>query len=278
MTGASPRQRSLARLSELGIRPDRDLGQHFLVDDNLLGVIGRLADLRPDDVVYEPGAGLGVLTAWLAERVAQVHAVEVDRRLEQGLSRSLEGFGNVVVHWGDAMRLDAGALRPEPTAFVSNLPYHVAAPLVLESIADLPRCERWCVLVQREVAQRLGARLGDPLWGGPSVLCALAFEPAGRHPVSRTVFVPPPNVDSMLIAFRRSPRWPELAPDWDAIRTCVHAAFAHRRKTLPNSLALAGWAERSAAEAACVAAGIDPRARAEAVLPDDLVALARLRP
>jgi 16S rRNA (adenine1518-N6/adenine1519-N6)-dimethyltransferase len=273
---SAPRQVTLARLAELGLRPDRDLGQHFLVDDNVLGVIERLARLESGDVALEVGAGVGTLTARLADRCAHVHAVEIDRRLEEALVRTLAGRGNVSVHWGDAMRLDLGAFEPPATAFVSNLPYHVAAPLVLDSIGGLPAVERWCVLVQREVADRLTAAPGDPLYGGPSALCALALEPAGRHAVSRRVFVPVPNVDSALIAFVRGARWPELAADWPRVVETVRAAFAYRRKTLANALALAGWAnDRAAAAAACAAAGVDGSARAEALPPEAFVALAR---
>jgi 16S rRNA (adenine1518-N6/adenine1519-N6)-dimethyltransferase len=273
---STPRQVTLARLAELGLRPDRDLGQHFLVDDNVLGVIERLAALARDDVALEIGAGVGTLTAHLAGRCAHVHTVEIDRGLEEALARTLAGHANVSVHWGDAMRLDLGAFRPPATAFVANLPYHVAAPLVLDSIGGLPGIRRWCVLVQREIAERLTASPGDALYGAPSALCALALEPAGRHAVSRSVFVPVPNVDSMLVAFTRSPAWGELAGDWPQITATVRAAFAYRRKTLGNALALAGWrSDRAAVEAACRAAGVDSGARAEALPVESFVALAR---
>ena len=135
---------------------------------------------------------------------------------------------------------------------------------------------RWCVLVQREIAERLTAGVGDSLYGGPSVLCALALEPAGRHAVSRSVFIPVPNVDSMLIAFARRPEWSGLAADWPRVSATVRAAFAYRRKTLANALALAGWRDdRGAVEAACRAAGVDPRMRAEALPPEAFLALAR---
>jgi 16S rRNA (adenine1518-N6/adenine1519-N6)-dimethyltransferase len=275
---SAPRQVTLARLAELGLRPDKDLGQHFLVDDNLLGVIERLAALAPDDVALEIGAGVGTLTAHLARHCAHVHAVEIDRRLEVALDRTLAGYENVTVHWGDAMRLDLTRFEPLATAFVANLPYHVAAPLVLDSIGGLPRVERWCVLVQREIAERLTASPGAALYGGPSVLSALALEPTGRHPVSRSVFVPVPNVDSTLIAFTRRAEWGELAGDWPAIVTTVRAAFAYRRKTVANALALAGWRERAAVGVALAAAGIDPGARAETLAPEAFALLARTRP
>jgi 16S rRNA (adenine1518-N6/adenine1519-N6)-dimethyltransferase len=273
-----PRQVTLARLAELGLRPDRELGQHFLVDDNLLGVIERLAALRPDDVALEIGAGVGTLTAFLADRCAYVHAIEIDRRLEQALTRTLGERTNVTVHWGDAMRLDLAALRPPSTAFVANLPYHVAAPLILESIGGLPAVERWCVLVQREIAERLVAAPGSALYGAPSVLSALALEPTGRHAVARTVFVPVPNVDSSLVAFKRRSEWGSLAGDWPEIVATVRAAFAYRRKTLVNALVLAGWRpDRASVEAACGAVGIAAKARAETLPGEVFVALARTR-
>ena len=273
---SAPRQVTLARLAELGLRPDRELGQHFLVDDNLLGVIERLAGLKPDDVALEIGAGVGTLTARLAAGCAHVHAVEIDRRLEEALMRTLEGHANVTVHWGDAMRLDLTALQPPATAFVANLPYHVAAPLILDSIGDLPGIERWCVLVQKEIGERLTATPGTQLYGGPSVLSALALEPTGRHAVSRSVFVPVPNVDSILVAFARRPEWPALAADWPTIVATVRAAFAYRRKTVANALTLAGWrASRALVGDACTVAGVDPGARAEALAPDAFLRLAR---
>jgi 16S rRNA (adenine1518-N6/adenine1519-N6)-dimethyltransferase len=269
-----PRQPTLRRLQEHGLRPNRELGQHFLLDDNLLGVIDRLAPLPADAVVLEIGAGVGTLTEHLAARVALVHAVEIDRKLEPALDEVLVEHPNVRLHWGDAMRLELAALDPPPTAFVANLPYNVAAPLILRSIDALPAVETWCCLVQKEAADRFLAAAGEDAYGAPSVLCGLAFEPLGRHAVSRSVFVPVPNVDSSLVAFRRRAGWPELAPRWPRILAVVSGGFAHRRKTLSNSLALAGWGSREQIASACAAAGIDPRVRAEALAPPAFVALA----
>jgi 16S rRNA (adenine1518-N6/adenine1519-N6)-dimethyltransferase len=272
-----PRQRTLRRLAEHNLRPNRELGQHFLVDDNLLGVIDRLADLHPGDVVLEIGAGVGTLTEHLAAQVARVLAVEIDRKLEPALAEVLDEHANVELHFGDAMRLDLGALEPKPTAFVANLPYNVAAPLILRSIDALPSVRTWCCLIQREVADRFLAAAGEEAYGAPSVLCGLAFEPAGRHAVSRSVFLPVPNVESSLVAFRRRADWSELAERWPAILAVVSAGFAHRRKTLANSLSLAGWASRPEIERICEATGIDPRIRAEALAPPAFLALATAR-
>jgi 16S rRNA (adenine1518-N6/adenine1519-N6)-dimethyltransferase len=255
---------------KLPVAPNRELGQHFLVDENILGVIGRLAELEGDDVVLEVGPGLGVLTEYLAERVALVHAVELDRGLEPHLNERLRGRENVELLFGDALRLDLAALDPAPTKFVANLPYNVATPLIVESLDGLPSVGHWTVMVQREVADRLFARPGTKAYGAVSVLVQLAAERSGFHPVSRTVFRPPPNVDSALVAFRRT----GLPENFDDIKRVVEAAFAHRRKTLPNSLELAGLAPRTRSAEALAAINREPSVRAEALEPDEFVALA----
>ena len=252
----------------MSVRPKKQLGQHFLVDENILGVIERLAELRPEDVVLEIGPGLGVLTTRLADRAGHVHAVELDRSLAPHLA-VLADRPNVDLHWGDALQLDLAALDPAPTKLVANLPYNVATPIVAESLDGMPSLELWTVMVQREVADRFFASPSTKAYGGVSVLVQLASERTGFHPVSRTVFRPPPNVDSALVAFRRVP----LPDDFARIKQVVDASFAHRRKTLPNSIALAGLASRDAAAAALAAIGRPPETRAEALAPREFVAL-----
>jgi 16S rRNA (adenine1518-N6/adenine1519-N6)-dimethyltransferase len=242
----------------------KEYGQHFLVDRNILEVIGRLAELGPDDVVLEIGPGQGVLTRYLAERVALVHAVEIDRGLEPALN---DLPANVDLVFGDALRVE---LPQDATKLVANLPYNVATPLIVESLDGLPQIGLWCVMVQREVADRLFAEPGTKAYGAVSVLVQLAAERIGFHAVSRTVFRPPPNVDSALVAFRRKP----LPPHFRRVKEVVTAAFAHRRKTLPNSLALAGLAPREQAAEALAAIGRPAEARAEALAPPEFVALA----
>jgi 16S rRNA (adenine1518-N6/adenine1519-N6)-dimethyltransferase len=248
----------------------KELGQHFLVDENLLGVIGRLAQLEREDVVLEVGPGLGVLTAYLADRTAHVHAVELDRSLEPGLREALEGRDNVELHFGDALRLDLAGLEPAPVKLVSNLPYNIATPLIAESLDGLPAIEVWCVMVQREVADRFFAQPSTKAYGAVSVLVQLAAERTGFHPVSRTVFRPRPNVDSALVAFRRR----ELPPSFPRVKRLASAAFAHRRKRLANSLELAGFAGRDEAVEALEAIGREPTVRAEELAPPEFVALA----
>jgi 16S rRNA (adenine1518-N6/adenine1519-N6)-dimethyltransferase len=251
-------------LAAVSARPKKEYGQHFLRDPNILEVIGRLAELGPEDVVLEIGPGQGVLTRYLAQRVRRVHAVEIDRALEPALTGLA---GNVEVVFGDALQVE---LPQDATKLVANLPYNVATPLIVESLDGLPTVELWCVMVQREVADRLFAGPRTKAYGAVSVLVQLATTRTGFHAVSRSVFRPPPNVDSALVAFRRT----ELPADWDRVKGVVTAAFAHRRKTLPNSLALAGAAPRAEAADALAAIGHPPETRAEALAPDEFVALA----
>jgi 16S rRNA (adenine1518-N6/adenine1519-N6)-dimethyltransferase len=247
----------------------RHLGQHFLVDENVLGVIGRLAELAADDVVLEIGPGAGILTAFLVERVRVVHAVEIDRSLEERLTTMLAAFPNVQLHFGDALRLDLAELDPAPGKLVANLPYNVATPVVVESLDGLPSVHRWTVMVQLEVAERFFARPATKEYGAVSVLLQLATRRTGFHPVSRTVFRPRPNVDSALVAFERT----DLPDDWPAVKRVVEGAFAHRRKTLPNSLALAGIGPREHAAAAVEAIGRPANVRAEQLEPAEFVDL-----
>jgi 16S rRNA (adenine1518-N6/adenine1519-N6)-dimethyltransferase len=249
----------------MNVAPKKRLGQHFLLDENILGVIGRLAELAPDDVVLEIGPGLGVLTRYLAARVARVHAVELDASLEPHLRNAGD---NVVLQFGDAVRLDLHAIAPDATKLVANLPYNVATPLLVESLDGLPQIERWCVMVQREVADRIFASPSTKAYGAVSVLVQLVCERTGFHPVSRSVFRPPPNVDSALVAFRRV----ALPQDFARIKKVVGAGFAHRRKTLPNSLELVGLASRAEAVDALATIGRDSTTRAEALSPQELVA------
>jgi len=244
-------------------RPKKEFGQHFLVDPNILQVIGRLAELESEDVVLEIGPGRGVLTRYLAERVRHVHAIEIDHTLEAGLA---DLPANVEVVFGDALQVE---LPQDATKLVANLPYNVATPLVVESLDGLPNIELWCVMVQREVAERFFARPGTKEYGAVSVLVQLTTQRTGFHAVSRTVFRPSPNVDSALVAFTRI----EPCAEFARVKRIVTAAFAHRRKTLPNSLALAGLTSREQAVEALAAVGHPGDTRAEVLVPQEFVAL-----
>jgi 16S rRNA (adenine1518-N6/adenine1519-N6)-dimethyltransferase len=252
------------------VRAKRELGQHFLVDENILGVIGRLAELDDDDVVLEVGPGLGVLTTYLADRVSQVYAVEVDVSLGPRLVDRLAGRPNVELRFGDALQLDLAAEAPGANKLVANLPYNIATPLIAESLDRLPELAHWTVMVQREVADRLFAQPSTKAYGAVSVLVQLVAERTGFHSVSPTVFRPRPNVDSALVAFRRT----GLPPDFRGVKRVVEGSFAHRRKQLANSLELAGVADRSRAEEAIARLGKPATVRAEELEPAEFLQLA----
>jgi 16S rRNA (adenine1518-N6/adenine1519-N6)-dimethyltransferase len=246
----------------VSVRAKKELGQHFLVDENILGVIGRLAELDESDVVLEIGPGLGVLTAFLADRVQQVYAVELDMSLGPQLVERVAGRPNVELRFGDALRLDLREAAPGAVKLVANLPYNIATPLVAESLDGLPDLELWCVMVQREVADRFFAEPSTKAYGAVSVLIQLVAERSGFHPVSRNVFRPRPNVDSAIVAFRRT----GLPANFAHVKRIVEASFAHRRKKLANSLQLAGI-DTAGAQI--------PDVRAEELEPADFLELAR---
>jgi 16S rRNA (adenine1518-N6/adenine1519-N6)-dimethyltransferase len=250
-------------------RAKRKLGQHFLVDENILGVIGRLAELAEDDIVLEIGPGLGILTTYLADRVSQVYTVELDASLGPQLIERLAGRPNVELRFGDAVKLDLAETAPGATKFVANLPYNVATPLIAESLDRLPGIGLWTVMVQREVADRFFAVPSTKAYGAVSVLVQLVAERTGFHPVSPTVFRPRPNVDSALVAFRRT----GLPDDFRRVKRVVEGSFAHRRKRLANSLELAGVAPRDRAEDAIATIGRAPNVRAEELEPPEFLAL-----
>jgi 16S rRNA (adenine1518-N6/adenine1519-N6)-dimethyltransferase len=272
MVSHEPRQASLRRLRRFHVRPNRELGQNFLIDNNILGVIGRAAELDPRDVVLEVGGGLGVLSEYLAARVGHLHVVEIDGSLEAPLVEALEPFANASLHLSDAVKLELAALRPPPTKVVANLPYGVAATVLLKSIAELPEAFLWVAMVQREVGERLAADPGGKAYGATSVLAQLPCEVRVVRRVPRTVFHPEPNVESALVVMRR--KGPAPPPELTAL---VHAGFAHRRKALAGSLALSPGAPddlRVAAREALAALGLPADARAERLAPQDWPRLA----
>jgi 16S rRNA (adenine1518-N6/adenine1519-N6)-dimethyltransferase len=267
MVSGAPVQPSLRRMREFGIRPNRELGQNFLIDSNILDVIGRAAELGRDDVVLEVGGGLGVLSEYLAERVGFVHVVELDRRLEPALRDALDPHENTALHLADAVKLDLAALQPAPTKVVANLPYGVAATVILRTLEELPEAQTWVAMVQKEVGERLAASPGNAAYGVPSVLAQLAADVRVVRKVPRSVFHPVPNVDSVLVGLTR--RGPAAPPQ---LRRLVQAGFAHRRKALARSLALApgaGRDRRDAVRAALEAMGKPADARAETLSPAD---------
>ena len=269
---SEPRQPSLRRLRQFGVRPKRDLGQNFLVDSNILGVIERAAELGPDDVVLEIGGGLGVLSEHLAPRAAHVHVVEVDRSLEAPLRDALEPFANTTLHIADAMDLDLRALDPAPTKVVANLPYGIAAGAILRTIEELP--ERHALGRDGAEGGRRAVRRGARHAGLRRAVRARAAGVRRARPAAGLAQRVPPRAQRRLGA-RRAWRARAPAPE-PALRALVQAAFAHRRKALAGSLALAAGAPpgvRDAARAALVEMGHPADVRAERLSPEDFRAL-----
>jgi 16S rRNA (adenine1518-N6/adenine1519-N6)-dimethyltransferase len=275
LSGASVRDLA----DRVGVRPTKRWGQNFVVDPNTVRRIVRLAEVENGTCVLEVGPGLGSLTLGLLEAGADVVAVEIDPVLADALpetvaERAPDLASQLTVLAEDALRL--ATLPRAPTAFVANLPYNVAVPVLLHLLATFPSLEHGLVMVQSEVAERLAAPPGSRVYGVPSVKAAwyADVQQAGRVP--RSVFWPVPNVDSELVSFRRRPA-PESAVGRDAVFECVDAAFSQRRKSLRS--ALARWAgSAQAAEEALRAAGVDPSERGERLDVTAFAAVAEHRP
>jgi 16S rRNA (adenine1518-N6/adenine1519-N6)-dimethyltransferase len=245
-------------------RSSRRLGQNFLADPNLLDVIVREAALSSSDVVLEVGGGGGALTERLAPAIRWLHVVEIDERLRDELEPLAEEAGDIDLVWGDAMRIDLGHLAPSPTKMVANLPYSIATPVLIRTIAELPSVESWVVMVQREIADRLQAEPGTREYGSPTVLVQLACEVSMLRTVDPAVFVPRPRVGSALLRLRR--KRPGASEDLAAL---VRLAFAHRRKSLARSLELARAGSLQPARQALEVIGKPADARAETLSPEE---------
>ena len=265
-----------ALAARLALRPTKTLGQNFVIDPNTVRRIVRTADVRGDDVVLEVGPGLGSLTLGLLDVAARVVAVEVDPRLATLLPRTVaerrpDRAERLAVVTTDARTLDT-LPGPPPTAFVANLPYNVAVPVLLRILDRFPSVDRGLVMVQAEVADRITAAPGSRSYGVPSVKTAWYAHATRAGAVPRTVFWPVPNVDSGLVALRRRDP-PRTSASRQEVFALVDTAFAQRRKTLRS--ALADWAGSPArAEQLLRAAGIDPAARGESLGVEQFARLA----
>lgn len=267
--GSPDRVGTVRLLQAHGLRPDTELGQHFLLDENLADLAVRQARVTDRDVVLEVGAGVGTLTVAIARHARHVHTIEIDRRLEPVLRDGLSGTDNVTVHWEDVLAADLEHLDPPPTRMVANLPYAIATPIVLESLWRLPAIDVWVVMVQREVADRWIAQPGSSAYGGPTVLLGLAARPFFLRAVGPQVFTPRPHVESALVGLERI--GPGPAPE---VRSLVHAAFAQRRKTLVNALSAAG-AEKAQVADLVARYGLKPTVRAQELAPGVFLDLTR---
>ena len=271
-----------ALLADHGIHPKKSLGQNFLVDANIARRIVGLAGVEDGSRVLEIGPGLGSLTLALCAQGARVVAVELDTRLAGVLVSVLDQAGvaeQVQVEVADANRVDLEGLlaglrsgAPGPVTCVSNLPYNVAVPVVMRLLEDVPSVTRIVVMVQREVGERIAAKVGDEQYGAVSVKVAYFAEAALVGKVPPSVFVPRPKVDSALVRLERREAPPVDVPSEDALFGLVRAGFAQRRKMLRRSLSgLLG----DRASAVLDAAGVEPTARAEELDLDAWAAVAR---
>jgi 16S rRNA (adenine1518-N6/adenine1519-N6)-dimethyltransferase len=271
---ANPRE-TRAVLERHGFSLKHRLGQNFLINDDVIRRILELAELESDDVVYEIGPGIGSLTVAMLPRVRTVVAVEADHSLPPVLADTCARDGEkLTLVQGDALRVTpqelAVAAGAEPNKLVSNLPYQVAATVILGALQNMPSVRRVVVMVQAEVADRISAQPGTKAYGAYTAKLALYGQVTGRFEVGPGNFMPPPHVDSAVVRIDRDPV--EGAPDTTA--QVIDAAFAQRRKTIRNSMAASGFA-KDALDAAFGLAGIQPTCRAETLSVGDFVALAR---
>jgi 16S rRNA (adenine1518-N6/adenine1519-N6)-dimethyltransferase len=264
-------------LRQFGIRPTKRWGQHFLVSARALESILAAAELTRNDTVLEVGAGLGTLTEALAARAGAVTAIEVDRRLIEVLRARLGGLPNVRIVEGDALHADLPPLFAGSSVrkVVANLPYNIAAPLLLRLLDPALSIARFVVTVQREVAERVVARAATPSYGRLSIAVQYRAVPRIVARIAPGGFLPAPDVDSAILALTPHARPPVEVEDEAAFFRVVAAGFGHRRKTLANALAQGLEVTSSAVEAACRAAGVDPRARAETLDLEAFAALTR---
>ena len=265
--------RDLAEM--LGVNPTKKLGQNFVIDGNTVRRIVKVAAVQPGDTVVEVGPGLGSLTLGLLEVGAAVVAVEIDDRLAEQLPLTVQLMqpgAQLTVIRADALKI--AELPGEPTRLVANLPYNVSVPVLLHLLEHFATIRAGVVMVQAEVGERLAAAPGSKIYGSPSVKAAWygSFRTAGK--VSRQVFWPVPNVDSILIAFERRAEALESEELRLATFALVDGAFQQRRKMLRQSLSTV-LGDSSRATSVLEAAGIDPTERGEQLTVNDFLAIAR---
>ena len=285
-------------LERFGLATKYRLGQNFLVQDHVIEKIVQLAEVQPTDVIVEVGPGLGTLTVALLDRAHAVCSLEADSELEQVLAVTCkephpDSFALVM---GDALAItpqklaeayntlptvahDAATSAPMPTKFVSNLPYQVAATLILKFFQELPSLERAVVMVQAEVADRISAKPSTKAYGAYTAKLSLFAQVTGRFEVGPGNFMPPPRVNSAVVRLdrtqARSPVTSKLLSEEELLHTMsvIDAAFAQRRKTIRNSMSASGF-DKDKLDQAFLATGIAPTVRAEVLTSQDFICLA----
>ena len=279
---ATPRA-TIETLQRAGLYTKKRLGQHFLIDDNVIGRILNAAALAPTDIVLEVGPGIGTLTIALLDRAAQVLAIEKDSQLLDVLTPTTDSNPRLTVINADALDLPTLDLPVAPTELVANLPYQVAATVVLDCFEHIPSIQRATVMVQREVAERMAAQPGTKAYGAYTAKLALLAHPVNSFPVSRQSFLPPPRVDSTVITLdrRADGECVQTPAHYRAVADLIDAAFANRRKTIYNNLRQRGEGSSEGStedlvKDALQQAGINPQARAETLTPSDFIRLSSI--
>ena len=263
-----------ALLEAYGLATKHSLGQNFLVNNRVIEKIMDLAELAPEDRVLEVGPGIGTLTLALLSEAGRVVSVEMDRELEPVLSAHAAAHPTFSYLMGDALRVTpdeiAEAAGGAPDVLVANLPYNVAATVILRYLQEVPSLRRLVVMVQAEVADRICASSGNRTYGAYTAKLALLARVTGRFEVGPGNFMPPPHVNSAVMRMDRAPLVaPELVGPVSAV---IDAAFAQRRKTIRNSMSASGY-DKGELDAAFAACGISPTCRAETLAPQDFVRL-----
>ncbi len=268
-------------LEAFGLATKHRLGQNFLIDNHVIERIMELAELSGDERVLEVGPGIGTLTLALLQEAGHVTSIEADPELEQVLRAHAVDHANFNFIMGDALKVPPAAIAEasdgDPTVLVANLPYNVAATIILQFFQEMPSLERAVVMVQKEVADRIAAHAGTKAYGAYTVKLSLYGEVTGRFEVPPRCFMPAPHVDSAVVRIDRvgahgvAPL--DLASSRERVAQVVDAAFAQRRKTIRNSMGSNGF-DKDALDAAFDQTGISPTARAEALERADFIRLA----
>lgn len=268
-------------LEAFGLATKHRLGQNFLIDNHVIERIMELAELSGDERVLEVGPGIGTLTLALLQEAGHVTSIEADPELEQVLRAHAVDHANFNFIMGDALKVPPAAIAEasdgDPTVLVANLPYNVAATIILQFFQEMPSLERAVVMVQKEVADRIAAHAGTKVYGAYTVKLSLYGEVTGRFEVPPRCFMPAPHVDSAVVRIDRvgthglAPL--DLASSRERVAQVVDAAFAQRRKTIRNSMGSNGF-DKDALDAAFDQTGISPTARAEALERADFIRLA----
>ncbi len=271
-----------ALLETYGLATKHRLGQNFLVDNHVIERIMALAELSGEELVVEVGPGIGTLTLALLQEAAHVTSIEADAELEPVLRSHALQHENFAFIMGDALRVSpadiAEASGGDPALFVANLPYNVAATLILQYFQTMPGLRRAVVMVQKEVADRIAAQPGTKAYGAYTVKLSLFAQVTGRFEVPPRCFCPPPHVDSAVVRLDRVAEGGDVVVDGQSVSRAfvsqvVDAAFAQRRKTIRNSMSSSGF-DKDALDIAFAACDIAPTARAETLDTDAFVRLA----